>query len=168
MLMIMPRFVMLFLSWPEVARHLARMFPAPVSMYMVTTRRDVVRDVIRTEFFRPVKRPFEIVAFWSLTPHFSLQNNVLCQNMFTCKSSSSYCTIGPALRRLRHVPIPKLFCLEGLELTQAETALQGFQNRQVTSCGARAAPDIALEQFPTQRPESRERCHPQMLPRMAM
>ena len=88
--------------------------------------------------------------------------------MFTCKSSSSYCTLGPALRRLRHVPIPKLFWLEGLELTQAETALQGFQNRQVTSCGGRAAPDIAFKQFPTQRPESRERCHPQLLPRMAI
>ena len=80
-------------------------------------------DVIRTEFFRPVKRPFEIVVFWSLPRHFSLQNNVICQNMFTCKSSSSYCTLGPALRRLRHVPIPKLFWLERLELTQAETAL---------------------------------------------
>ena len=128
----------------------------------------MTHDVTRTEIFRPVKRPFEIVAYWSLPPHFSLQNNVIGQNMFMCKSSSSYCTLGPALRRLRHVPIPKLFWLEGLELTQAETALQGFQNRQVTSCGARAAPDIAFKQFPTQQPESRERCHPQMLPRMAI
>ena len=52
----------------------------------------------RTESYRPVKRSFQIVTFRSLHGHLLIQDNIICQNMFACKSSHSYCTLGPALR----------------------------------------------------------------------
>ena len=55
-------------------------------------------DVDRTESYRPVKRSFEIVTFRSFHGQVFIRNNVICQNMFPCKSSRSNCTLGPALR----------------------------------------------------------------------
>ena len=54
----------------------------------------VAMDPVRPSFIRPVKRPFEIVAFWSFPPHFSIQTVLYVRLCSLAKARAAIARLG--------------------------------------------------------------------------